>query len=289
MTASTENKEQVINRSVWNPSDSLFKSSARDRARCTTIRCSLPSCPLLALGTCTFVSPFGWHRCPYGFVRVEEGPTKRAGSCWEWCDTRKKEFPEAGHLGIPAKKLAFIGEYVYLPYVHMDMNEAVPFLKHSGFMWSGQPFLPRTSWTIDTVQRLLAFRPQAMMGGEIVSYQKEEVPKFLAHLREADAEMWALLVKERPELDKPANYVGRKALLQTLVPPIEWMARDDWEYPVRWRWDGERVTTCSEDAYAKTWCNVPLDSLELSGVPSEDATIVVRNNAWVNENTVFVD
>ena len=279
--------ERPISKVVFNPENALFKETRNSRASCTVIWCKLADCPLLASGACMWRPPLGWTRCPYGRVATEEGPTKRAQSCGDWIRNRQELHPGVGDVGYPAKRMALVGDYVYLPYVHADMNKSVPFLEHSGVFTSGTFLISREFWTLETVLAILDFRPQAMMGGEITSYQKDEVPLFLLHLRETDATMWAALIAVRPELDTVPNHVGRKALLRTLTPPIKWVSNH--KYPVVWRWDGEFVVTTSKDAYSSTWGNLKLESLELRARPETNAVVVVRDNAWVNENTEFVD
>ncbi len=256
---------RVVSCAIFDPRTTIFKSVANSRSMCTTLSCTLASCPLLEATTCVQAFVLGPARCPYGSRRREEGFTKRAGKLSGWISDRRTRYDGVPHCECPARKMAFVGDYVYL---------------HGCF-------LPRADWTLDTVCKLLDFRPRAMMGGEIVSYRQEEMPKFLLHLRETDAAMWAALIAERPALDTQPDHVGRKAILKTLSSPIKWLT--DKAYPVLWRWDGERIRTSSKNAYASTWGGVKLDEVVIEGVPSDDATVVVQKNAWVNDATVFVD
>ncbi len=201
---------------------------------------------------------------------------------------KKSENPDVPSLSSPSiDKMAFIGDYIFLPYSFMNMNEDVPFSSHSSFLTSGSLFLPRSAWTIETVLKIIELKPHAFMGGEILDYQKTVVPKFLSHLREADERLWGELVKTRPEMDVEPNYVGRKALLSTLNFPIEWETSSN--YRVRWRWDGHKLTTISMNAYDKTWGEAAMESIELSGVPDKDVSVKVMDNGWVNKNTVLLD
>ena len=126
----------------------------------------------------------------------------------------------------------------------------------------------------------------AMIGDPITSYQKEVVPKFLLHLREVDPKMWKLLIKERPDLDTEPDHVGRKALLKTLNYPISWKTQGN-KYPVEWNWDGEKLTTNSHHAVNNTWCQLTPKELSLTVWPKDNQDIVVQDNSWVNNNTVF--
>jgi hypothetical protein len=282
--------ERPVHANVYDPTrPSIFgKPAANARAETQVVYCKLAACPLRDAGCCTLRAPMFPDRCPYGRIGGENGPTKRAVSFRNWVTERKEKFKDVPYLKSAPKKLAFIGDYVYLPYAHMTMCKTVDFLSHSAFIVSGNPFLPRGCWKIDAVLRLIDFRPKSMMGGEITSYQTEEVPLFIQHLREGDAAMWAELIAARPELDTAPNYVGRKALLRTLNAPLTLPAKDS-RYPVEWTWDGERVRTTSRHAYSSTWGGFDLGELELSAVPAERAVIEVRDNSWVCETTEFVD
>jgi hypothetical protein len=279
---------KVVSRRVFDPVRSFFKQPANSRAECSTIRCQLDKCPLRDVGSCTYSPILGWDACPYGKFSKENGPTKRARSVHKWVADKKAEFPDAPRLGSPPRKLAFIGDYVYLPYAHMTNNEEVPFLGESGALKKGRAFLPRSGWTIDTVLSLLDFLPQALFGGEIKSYQEKEVPKFRDHLRELDPGMWQQLVEKRPDYDTTPDHVGRTALLRTLNSPIEWETKHD-RYRVRWKWDGSTLFTTSANAYDSTWGKIELESVEIRGVPAADATLKIQYNAWVNEGTQFTD
>ena len=185
--------------------------------------------------------------------------------------------------------MEFVGDYVLLPYSYMTMCKSVQFTKHGGFISDGDPFLPREHWTSKTVLTLLDFRPQSLMGGEITQYQKEEIPKFLTHLREADPAMWAELISARPALNVTPNHVGRRALLSTLNHPLEWTECDKNNYPVTWKWDGKELTTTSMHSFNRTWGRVDVESVVIHAIPKSRATVVVQSNEWVNADTEFAD
>lgn len=281
--------QNIISVSVFDPSSSLFKQKANTRAECEIVSCSLESCPLRDKGTCTYMPILGWHKCPYGTFRRETGPTKRAKEFRKWVAQRKENYKDIPKLKDPSRKIAFIGGYVYLPYAHMAMNKDIPFLEHSNAFIHGNSFLPKESWTIETVIKILSFRPTALMGGAITQYENEQIPLFLRHLREEDPKMWGELIKRHPELNTEVDYVGRKAYLSTLNYPIEWDSRPNDKYNVHWVWDGQYVKTEGQHAYFSTWGGIGLESLEIRGIPSKNAVIVISDNSWVNEKTIFQD
>jgi len=258
----------------------FFKRKKSDPAEHFTITCSCESCPLRNRGECATIGVFSGF-CPYGSKREETGPTQRAAKFGSWIRERKAMHPGIGwHLGIPTKKLAFVGEYVYFPYSHADSCKAVPFYRGG--------WIKRESWTLENVLTLIDFRPTALFGGEIASYQKESVPLFISHIRELDPEMWKQLIAARPQLDVTPNYVGRKALVKTLAYPIT-IPPHKAEYPVVWEWNGQTLTTTSRDAYGSTWGHIEAASVATEIAPSDKASVVVRDNAWVTPETVFVD
>ncbi len=233
--------EELAFARIYDPANALFKEHRNDKAKVTRYWCKNSDCPLRAKGQCTYAPILGWDRCPYGRVTFEEGFTWRARKYHAWLTEQKEKLKGIKAPGNPDQRIAFIGDYVYLPYPHMNMM-GEPFLAKESLFVKGNAFMPRSAWTLEFVLKALAFRPQALMGGEIRSYREESVPLFLRHLREEDPEMWAALIAVRPDLDKPPVYVGRKALLYTLRPGISFGPYHA-AYPVRWTWDGEYLYT----------------------------------------------
>ena len=280
----------IIGATVYDPmAPSIFgKPNKNEKAECRTISCTCPDCPLLAKKECIKTGIFGGY-CPYGTTSYEKGYSWRAKNFNKWIQEKKEEYKGITWPKYPTRKIAFIGDYVYLPYTHMDMCDKIPILQKSSLFINGRPFIKKDEWTLQVVEILLDFRPQAMMGGEITSYQKEEVPKFLQHLREVDPDMWAALIKKRPELDKAPDYVGRKALVKTLAPNIT-IPPYDKRYPVEWKWDGTYLTTQSEHVYSGTWGgHIRGKERWIKVQPSDTDSIVVKDNSWVNSQTILVD
>lgn len=272
---------KLIAATVYDPGrPSLFgKGKKNERAEFRQIHCSCESCPLRANRQCVQIAFMG-RRCPYGTFHTESGPTQRARGYYSWTSEREKIAREHGWLSVAAHKMAFIGDYVFLPYSHMNMNKDIPFVYGT--------FLKREDWTIENVLTLIDFKPQALFGGTISSYRTEQIPLFISHIRECDKDMWAKLIAVRPALNTEPSYVGRKALLRTLAYPITISPYDN-RYPVSWSWDGEKATTIDVDGYYAIWGKIPAKAIALSIVPTENATVVVKDNAWVTPETVFVD
>lgn len=257
----------------------FYKPKKSDPARHLTITCSCEACPLRDRGECATLGVFGGF-CPYGTHRDEDGPTRRSSKFGLWIKERREMYPGVGwDVGLTTNKLAFVGDYVFVPYAHADMCKAIKFRGS---------FISRQDWTLANVLTLIDHRPQSLFGGEITDYRAKSVPLFIQHIRELDPEMWRQLIAERPSLDVAPNYVGRKALVKTLAFPIT-IPPYDARYPVEWIWNGKTLRTTSMDAYSGTWGHVKAESIAAEIVPSDKAHVVVKDNAWVTSDTVFID
>ncbi len=272
--------ESLVSAFVRNPRNSLFGASKTDKAECVCVHCSCPlgACGLQARGECAMVGgTFLARGCPYGRRTREEGFTMRARKFSSWIADRKKRYEGTPSLHYSTTKLAFIGDYVFLPYDHMP-----------------EPFKELEGWVTPFAIRLLDLRPRNWHGGEIQSYQREIVPLFARHLREECPEIWQAIIKLRPALDTEPDHVGRKALVKTLKPGIQWTTAGKYanEYPVEWKWDGLKLCTASPHAYNDTWGGIARSGVGqvcITATPSDKATVVVQDNAWVTDDTVFID
>ena len=288
-----KNTAKPIHARIWSPFDKhLFKARANEPAECKISYCEIPEqCSLLKLGQCinnTIMGP----KCPYGHVKREIGPTKRAKGCSSWIIKQKEQFKDVlDKLGnYPSSKIVEVGEYIYLPYPHADMNKEVPFLSHNLILVSGQPFVKKELFTIDVIISIISFRPYAMMGGEIRDYQKEIVPKFIIDLQEVFPKLYYELIKIRPDLAiKEKNFVGRKALLATVFSPSDVDMGGD-----IWKWNGEYLETTDKKKLLfsniedRNGCNA-MESVSIKVVPTKDAVTKIINNNQVSSETQFVD
>lgn len=281
----------------YNPAGkNLFKASANDRAKIIVISCSnSENCQLFKAGKCSLAPVFGGCRCPYGKYHSEEGPTKRSAKVSSWCSNHRKTYEGVGYMRDPVKKMAIVGEHIFLPYAHMNLNEAVPFLEKGHIFSSGSSFMKMPDFTVETILKIVNFHPQAFFGGEIATYQTEEIPKFLTHLREIFPNLFAQLVEKIPGILKAYNlevisHVGRKALLKTILPCIfTTKGSRDGEYKVTWKWDGNLLKTSSNHVYNSTWGDVKAAAVETMLTPADDATIIIENENQFGPNTILVD
>jgi hypothetical protein len=286
---------QPIHVQIWSPLDkSIFKFPAQDPAECTVFYCDkADTCQLLKRGQC--INKLIWGpKCPHGYVRQENGPTKKSKNCASWVAEKRKEF---SHLigkvqGTPPHKIAEVGDWIYIPYAHVDMNKDLPIERHSSLFVSGTPFLRKESFTIPVIQSIVNFRPMSLMGGEITSYQKEEIPKFLIHLEEAFPDLYNQLLDTNPHYVTRYNlvkksYVGRTALLKTTKAATLQIGKHTFE------WNGNVLTSLKFDPL---WIDVKdqngckaIEQINVSIVPTDTATIKIESNDQVSPDTVFVD
>jgi hypothetical protein len=285
------------------PHNAIFKSSRKDKAEVQIVLCGRPDdCELLKRGECAWRASFDWHACPYGMYRKYEGFTPKARAYNTWINEQKKKYEGVPYIKEHTYVLAFVGDYVFLPYAHMDMADVGFIQKNTGFLGKGCAFLKKELFTPETILKLINFRPQAMMGGEISSYQQESIPKFVKHLQEKCPEL--LKEAERLEIKKALNlgktneenhffksrirkileeytYKGRKAILQTLTPNIGKFVDI---YKGEWLWDGEYLT--SLNSHASFMLVDKFDEIKIK--PKPRITVTITEDSQVNDKTEFL-
>ena len=282
-----ESKEyKVIYAYVFDAARSLFKSSRNDKAKCTVIRCcNFDNCGLYKRGECAWIGGIGYHRCPYGKYNQETGFTKRAKSYSKWIREKKEKYKDVPKgLGSHSKVMAVVGDYLFLPYSFMTLNKSIPFLAHSSLFSGGNCFLPKTSFTIKNIINMCEYSPQALMGGEITSYQQEQIPKFIKHLSEQMPDLFEELCKEYPRAQEEVekySYIGRKALLKTLVPNVGEFVDI---HKGNWRWDGKYLI--SKNSKASFMLVNKFSEIRL--VPDEESVVEITDDSQVGEDTVFM-
>lgn len=287
------NEHKIVHANVYNPENSLFKSNRNDRSECQVVTCSnSENCGLFKRGECATIAFMDAQNCPYGKRSRESGFTRKARGFHTWISDRKTKYKDhLGKLSSYTKKLAVVGDYVFLPYAHMNMNKELPVDHHGMFLSSGTHFVLKEKFTPELVMNIIGFRPQALMGGEITSYQKEVVPKFIKHLQEAMPELYAEVVKQNPHVEKiVADFspIGRKALLHTLRPgTVVTKYHDTHKLNTQhWVWDGEYLT--STDA-GMSFAIVDYDTCEIKIKPKLGVSVPVTNENQVDDNTEYAD
>jgi hypothetical protein len=162
----------------------------------------------------------------------------------------------------------------------MDMADIGWIQKSEGFIGKGCAFLKKELFTVKNIGYLI----QAWMGGEILSYQKESVPKFVKHLQEKCPELFKELLEYDLTIQKiidTYSYIDRKAILQTLTPNIGKFIDI---HKGEWIWDGIYLTSLNSHASFML-----VDKFEEIKVkPKERSEVKITDNGQVNKETEFL-
>lgn len=273
---------KVIHAHVYDPTQAVFfKAKKSDPAIYFEARCEASDrCELYARGECAAVGAFG--SCKHGRMTKTNSPGRRSNAYGPWLRDRKAQAASIGHLKSATRKMARVGDYVWLPYSQMDLA-----LGNREVFGSGQEYWPLAEFTAAFVARAASARPVAFFGGEITSYQREEVPKFITHLTETFPDIAreaAALSPRVAEIIAAMTKVGRKAKVLTILPNVGLLAEKD-KKPAIWAWDGKTLTT---DKLERSLF-VPFESSHLSIVPDANTVAIITDDAQVGPLTEFVD
>lgn len=267
----------IVHANVYDPSArSLFKTEKSAKAQCQTIDCSSHErCDLLARGECAVRSGLFAGTCPYGTWRSENGYTQRAKRFYDWMTERRERYKGVAFLEAP-KRLGVVGDYVYLPYAHMN--------KDGSLFNTKSLFVLLSDLTAEKIKELCLRRPMAMMGGEIITYQKEVVPLFVLHLSEIMPDLYRALCDEWPrakEIVEEHSNVGRKAVLSTVIPNVGVLTDI---HGGNWVWDGEYLTMTNRSASFML-----VEHSEVRIKPVDGETVKICSDSQVGGDTEFVD
>lgn len=183
-------------------------------------------CSLYKEGKCLNCRSFGGTRCQKGKVTTVRGYTSRAKKYYEFKSTYKND-ETYGKLDYPKNYVGLIDDTLYLNlhYVRVATpredekwcaNEWGYVIGDVGFC-SGTFFININEINIDLLAKILSYKPQAWMGGEIKGYQKEVVPNLVNELKKVVPSLYKKLIFKYPQFNKEPNYVGRYAYMKTLV------------------------------------------------------------------------
>lgn len=249
------------------------------------------SCSFYKNGTCLKIRSFGSGGCKFGNVNTIRGYTSRARKYHEF-RTKWSSHECYNKLSYPPQKIGIIDDMVVFPYPFIRITKAENgkyVVEEPALFSNNNSYIELEKFNSDLIYRICSYRPQALMGGEITSYQKEKVPLFLAHLQEILPEVYEKFVKDYPEFDKEIDYVGRKALLRTIKPSeIFYHSRDYPNLNNKWYWDGEFLVY--QNGYVSRVSVINDYEIETFKLKPTDKTVVkITNNEQVKEDTVFVD
>ncbi|GIN88668.1 hypothetical protein J6TS2_50540 [Heyndrickxia sporothermodurans] len=249
------------------------------------------SCSYYENNQCLAVRSISSAGCKYGKVNTVRGYTSRAKKYSQF----KREWQnheQYNKLSYPPQKIGVIDGVIVFPYPFIKIEKQENG-KHSiqqpGLFNNSASFIEIEKFNTDLIYRICSYRPQALMGGEIASYQKEKVPLFLSHLREVLPEIYEKFIAAYPKFGRKIDYVGRKALLKTIKPSlIEYRSRDYPNLNNDWYWDGECLNYKWGYVSSVSVIN-DYEVVEFKLKPSEQTTVKISSNEQVTEQTIFVD
>lgn len=265
--------------------------SKKDPARAELVHCLVADrCSLYQEGVCYGITaPFS-DTCKNAEKRIVKGYTTRAKKYSDFIKKykdheqyNKLSYPVNNRLGITDKEVIF--SYPHFSVVFDEKSNTYK-LDNPLMFGTSLSYLPIEHFNVGFIYRFCTFKPQAMMGGIIRSFELEVVPRFLNHVKDLLPELYNRFVREYPEFDK-ATSVGRKAYLVTLEPCIVEVEK------CKWDWDGKYLTLREESK--NKFKPFPFDMekrFEAKSIvlkPREHAVIEVESEDQVGENTVFVD
>jgi hypothetical protein len=269
----------VIHAHVYNPADpSLFgKGKKSEPAEYHTVTCSTPErCDLFASGQC-ILRRFG-PSCPHGRKHVVRGPSGRAKGFDDWISVHRTEANRIGALDRPPDKIARVGDDLYLPY-----SVLAPVLRGEScdHYLNASPLVGLGLFTADRIAAACDFEPRGIFGGVIHDYQREAIPRLVAHLSEDYPDLLAAaapLSARIRAIQATLTKVGRKARLHTLKPNVGTFEG--------YTWDGVHMRTTTRKTMPPF---SPFQPVEMLIVPAADAVVVVTDDAQVTPETAWVD
>mgnify|MGYP003132514587 CR=1 FL=1 len=275
---------ELINVTLYDPTNALF-GNKQDKAEATFFYCSnKDQCDYYKNGQCLNVANVFKGSCSYGTKSCKQGYTRRARSFHKWIrDIRDNNEDLMWALSRAPDVISGVGEYMCLPYSHMTLDNDL-FVQKSHLFSGGIPFIPKEQWNIESAYSLITRRPQAMMGGEIKSYQKEVVPKFCKDLQDQYPEFYQDLISKYPQVAERTDsysYVGRKALISSLKPGTKIRKKKE-----VWVWDGAYLTSTNHEILFSI---VKYDEISVRIKPEEGESVKIENDDQVDSDTKFLD
>lgn len=278
---------ELIHVHIFEPhKPSLFgKSNKNEKSQLHLYSCENPSeCDAYNKGVCINAHNVFGSRCPKGTKRVIEGFSQRAKKYHSQISEWKEKYSETlwKLKKAPERIVKVYGGWM-LPYPHINMDKDLPFHGVSGFMLNGAPFLAEEDFTKGLFGRLLEQRPQALMGGEIKSYQKEVVPKFVKDLHDNYPQKYNEVANDKARnIIDSYDFVGRKAYLKTLAPNCEVVISRK-----TWSWDGSVISrrnleTMIFEPVKWTRCYIEF-------TPDDSAIVEITDNNQVIDTTILAD
>lgn len=262
---------------LFDPAHSIFKEDKNRREYIKVIWCNqCEKCEAYKNGKCFMLNSYTIKKCPFAKTYYEEGFTRRSKSYYSFLSAAENVF-NISDFKISSRLSSLDhtcsigdGSYIHLRLHHLQ-NYVNPIAYELGM--EEKYFIPASNFTPETVKKLLNYRPQALMGGEIKSYIKEDLPQFIRDLKLYFPDLYNSAVDGTGygSLIEQISYEGRKAYVKTLLPGKVKLSFNVWD------WNGEKMTIRGSNFSA---C---LNDNELIELTPTDLTVVeVLDNTTVS-------
>lgn len=257
---------------IRDPNNNLFKGMSKKSAL-FQLFCENPDdCDLYKINnSCLHCGAMTY--CKFGRKKETQGPTRRSGQFYstlkKWRENNEQYLKSLTNIGACNRIFYTNGQY-YLPYSHMvkGLHDFAPLADH---------WVNKEDMTGELLVRICEAHPRGFMGGEIRSYQKEVVPKFIHDLKTHYPELFALLPDEQKTRLETISHVGRKADITT-CPPCEFDIYSD-----NWMWDGEYLTGSN-----MSFQPIP-GKCEIRIKPKKSTPVEITDDKQVSSETIFLD
>ena len=268
-----------INLTYYNPCTSVFKAGKSDRERVALYQCcQSETCAAYKNKKCIMLNGIWGHGCPYGKQIRKEGYTKAARNCGVLVSEYRNKYSDVEYALKALSTVCKINDYVYTGLLHLR-NYVNPIRPKDFFIF--EDLIKIENFTPEFIVELIKFRPYAIFGGEIESYQKKYVPQFCNQLKRNIPDLYQQVVEIYPEIQnliENINYVGKKAKVKTLLPGTVKLSSNILD------WDGDVLKAKGEQIL---WCG--LHDEEVTIIPDEHTVVEICNNDTVTDETVLID
>lgn len=291
--------KEIINVTYYDPRNSIFKGSSKDREKVTVFSCdNHENCDAFKNGTCVMLNLADWlrhHRCPHGAMNQLEGYTKSARHYGELLARYKQNYSDRLYKLNNIKHVEKLGDYWFLNLCWLDLHHRVnseryktnpeyetSFDKYFKEKIEYTDLVKDEDFNAELFRRLIDFRPQRIFDNSTIKeYYEEKIPQFFYDLRKYFPDKYAIALKECPEVEelvKKVTFVGKNAKLSTLSPGEVFVNKN------KFYWDGEKIETTADKAHM--WGK--LKDAKVIIYPADNSVVEIIDDATVNENTVFV-
>ena len=271
---------KIISKSVYDPAHSIFSTDRNKKSSVRVVFCNAcDTCEAYKKGECLRATTiFTQNYCPFSRVYTMEGFTRRSKEYIRFIREAKSA------LGIddkyfltrldPVRQTVKIGDgskiHISLPHLDNYVNPCYKELKIS----TRANLIDTKNFTEEVVRFLLEFKPVALMGDVIESYQEQEIPRFIRNLKINFPELYKSVIKgtDYEKRIYQMKTIGKRAMLSTLQSgKVKYQGKI-------WDWDGKTLTGESTP---------DMESITMTPKPNVVVTIVDEDT--VNDDTIIKD